>query len=149
MSWESVPWIDIAKALSILVPGVVTVAGLVRGPGAKRESVREDAQTLALLPADSKSYAAMERWLEEQIEFLRTFEKDASRDWPMFAVSVVAAPALAYATIELAVAGQWWQYVLAATTGMLAIVFVYGIFECAERVPRDKDRKRTQAAVTE
>lgn len=135
-------WVGIARAASTALPAIAALAGLSRGPGRLRANLKHDAEILAKLPPDSSAYAALLRLVEAQVARMAKLETEATRHWSMFVVALLVTPLLGWLTIWLVQTATWWSILLAAPVGLLAIVFVYGIFETAQKVPRDSKGKR-------
>lgn len=137
MDWET-----LAKTLAALVPAVVALVGLTRGPGSLRARLKHDAEILEKLPPSSSAHKRLLGLLDTQIERVAKLETDASRHWPSFVGALLTAPALGYATVWLFQRGTWWGVAAAIPVGLLTTVLIYGVFESAQRVPRDKAGKR-------
>jgi hypothetical protein len=137
MDWES-----LARLVPVVAPVAVAVLGATRGPNPLRTAIRHDAETLKELPAESPAAKALESFLMDQIERLaRASSEDVKRNVPMLVLALFATPLLGWGTIALYQRGGMW--VLAAVlVGTLATVFLYGIFESAQKVPRDGKGKR-------
>ena len=137
--------LDLAlKALPALVPLVTVLITLGRGPGALRDRIKHDVELVEKLP-DSRARDGMLDLVEREVRDLNRFDATASRDLPMFGLSLVSAPLLGYLTLWL-IRDQhgWWTVPTAVVSGLLALLFVYGIFETGQRVPRDKGGKRLE-----
>lgn len=111
-----------------------------RGPGVIRSRLKHDAEVLEKLP-ESRARNDLIELLRDEIAVLRRYDQ-GRRDIPMMVVALLATPLLGYLTIWLAQLGKWWSIGLAIPFGLLALVFAYGIFETAQRVPRDSKGKR-------
>lgn len=137
-----VSWVDAAKTLPAVVPAVATVVGLGRGPGALRSRLKHDVDLVEKLPDGSGAQEKLLTHIEGQITRISKLETDATRDWSSFVLAIVSAPSLGVLTIYLAGREHWLAWIAAVFSGLLALVFVYGIFESAQRVPRDKKGHR-------
>lgn len=137
-----VNWESLARLVPVLAPVAVAALGTTRGPNPLRTAIRHDVETLKELPAESPAAKVMESFLMDQIERLaRASSEDVRRDVPMLVFALFATPLLGWGAIALYQRGDVW--VLAAfLVGMLAMVFLNGIFESAQKVPRDGKGKR-------
>jgi hypothetical protein len=135
-------WETAAKVAAALVPAIVAVIGLARGPGQARAMLRFDVELLAKLPDSSAAHKRLLKQLDDRLAKFGDYEATASRDIPMLVVSIVTAPGLAYLAIWLTTRDEWWAIALAVPTATFSLLFLYGIFECAQRVPRDSKGKR-------
>lgn len=131
----------IAQLLTAATVAISTAAALARGSGTARAKLLDDIEVLKSLPADSAARERMLAHVDQQVNALTRGEQ-GSRHWSMFAVAVIASAGLGMATIRLAQRGDAWGVTAATITGALALVFVYGIFETAAKVPRDTHGKR-------
>ncbi|MCW2792875.1 MAG: hypothetical protein JWO76_1973 [Nocardioides sp.] len=131
-----------APLISAIATGLVGVVGLARGTGRVRTRLKSDVEILASLPPGP----ARDRWLahvEATVDRLVEDETDKTRDWPMLIPAMLVAPGLAALTAWLILEGGWWQYLLAVPTGLLGLIFVYGIFETGQKAKRDGRGFRT------
>jgi fatty acid desaturase len=90
---------------------------------------------VAKLPDESQARASLLQSITEQIEHLRNYDREASRDIPMLVFALLAAPGLGYLTLYPIQRDQWWTWALGIITGVFALVFVYGIFETCQGAP--------------
>jgi len=133
-----VDWEVVGRVVAAVTPVVVAVVGLTRGPSRLRGAIRHDAETLKDLPQDGAAARAMEDLLVQQIEQLnRRSSPDATRDWPMLVVALVASPLLGWLAVGLFARGGALWGTLAVGVGTMALLFLYGIFEAGQKVPRD------------
>lgn len=133
---------DATPALSAAATGVVSVVGVVRGTGRMRSRLKADAEIAAALPpgpARDRLIAHVEAGVTRLIED----ESEKSRDWPMFIVAVLVAPSLVALTAWLILRGEWWSYLAAVPVALLAVLFIYGVFETGQRAKRDARGHRT------
>lgn len=138
-----VDWESLARLVPAIAPVAVAALGATRGPGALRTAIRHDAETLKTLPADSQSAKALKSFPAGQIERLaRASSEDVTRNVPMLVVAFLATPLLGWGAIALYQRGGMWV-ALAILMGMLAMLFLHGIFETAQKVPRDGKGKTT------
>ncbi len=142
----AVQWEPIIRSVVTVVPGLVAIVGLARGPGALRSRLKHDIELLEKLPEGSEPHAVMLDHISAQVHRMTAREDTASRDWPMFVVSVIAAPGLGLMSVYLWQQHHWWGILLASLSGLLAVIFLYGLFETGQRVPRDSRGKRIPAA---
>jgi len=136
-------FLDVAlKAIPVLVTLATFLVTLSRGPGALRSRLKHDVELVEKLP-DSLARAVLLDFVHEEAKALTKYELEASRQWPLFVFSLMVAPSLGYLTVWL-IRDQngWWTVPAAAVAGVVTLLFVYGIFETGQRVPRDKDGKR-------
>ena len=137
-----ISWTDAAKTLPAVVPAAATIIGLGRGPGALRSRLRHDVELVEKLPADSTAQRKMLSHIESQIDRISKLETEASRDVQSLVLALIFAPTLGILTLYLADRDHWLAWAAAVFSGLLALVFVYGIFESAQRVPRDQKGHR-------
>jgi hypothetical protein len=135
--------LDLAlRALPALVPLITLLVTLVRGPGALRSRIKHDIELLVQLPESAPARDALLSIINSDIETLGAYHT-AKRDWSMFVVAIICAPLLGYLAVWLVVEQDgWWTVPVAFVSGLFAVIFVYGIFEAGERVPRDEHGKR-------
>lgn len=98
-------------------------------------------ELLEKLPEGSEARTLMLDHVAAQTRRL-TSQQTGSRDLPTFVVSLLAAPVLGLLAIYLWQRGHWWGVPLAVFVGLLGVIFMYGIFESGQRVPRDAKGKR-------
>lgn len=148
--WVSdVDWGVIAKVLGGLIPLVVSLIGFARGPGALRSRLKHDAEVLEKIPAESSAHAGLLQLIEVQVDRIAKLETEASRNWNTFVGALVAAPVCFWGAAAIAASGPWLgaggvilRVVLAAAVGFVGVACLYGIFESAQRVPRDENGDR-------
>lgn len=136
--------LDWSKAIPAIASAIVSIATLIRflsGPSRSHSRLNAETEILSRLPEDSDLYRAMAEIVSESIEKLAN-ARNGTRDIPMFVVSMFAAPGLTYLAIYLVQKREWWSWAVVIPVGILAILFIYGIFETAASVPRDKAGKR-------
>ena len=134
-----VKWQEVAQLLPPLVTLLVAIVGLAQGPGRARSALRHEAETLKDLPTGGPAAKAMEARIVDQIEQLNQLtSRDARRDVPMLVVALIAAPLLGWLTINLYGRDGWQWKAAAVGAGVMALLFVYGVFESARRIPRDE-----------
>lgn len=108
-----------------------------------RSRLRHDVDLLEKLPTDSPSRGALLEHVSLQVVRLCSLESPESRrDWSSFGFALVTAPLLLSLTVTLVQGGAWWQFALAPVTAVVGIACFYGIFESAQRVPRNAKGKR-------
>jgi hypothetical protein len=104
-----------------------------------------DAQVASQLPegpARDAVLALVER------EAASISDESRRRDTPMLVVSLVVATAAWYGSVWLFQLDQWWGYILSILSGVVGLMFTYGVFETARLVPRDsKGNASTETAV--
>jgi ABC-type amino acid transport system permease subunit len=133
-----VDWDTIAKVTGAVVPAVAAVLGYFSGPGRLRSHIRYDVDTLVKLPDGSAARRALDQLVSSRVEKLRKVEVEGRVDLTMLVVSLIATPLLVWTTVWLFGHPGWiWKFG-SVITGVVAFVFVYGIFESAQRVPRDE-----------
>lgn len=134
--------IDLVVKLLPIVSTIATVLVTVaRGPGILRTRLRHDLDILKELP-DSAARDALLTHIDNEVSALVAYDK-ARRDVPMLVVSLALAPTSGYlASWLILTKDDWWALALGAVCAVVSILFLYGIFETGERVPRDKDGKR-------
>jgi len=130
-------WDNLIKVTTALITLATALAGLLKSDGGRRTSIREESEILKNLPEGSASHKMMQSLLEEEIAELAD-QREWRRDWPMAAVSLTLAPCLGYLTLWLARQKTWWGWVFATPAALLAIIFLYGLFECIQLAPRNK-----------
>ncbi|GAA0363856.1 hypothetical protein GCM10009530_11930 [Microbispora corallina] len=139
----SVDWGDlVAKSLPAVVPLLTALYAATRGPGVIRERLKNDAEVLEKLP-DSDARTQLLELIGDEVRALRQYNS-AKRDLTSLGMALVAAPALGYLALWLAGLGPWWGPPAALVAGFLALACTYGIFESAQRVPRDAKGRRLQ-----
>ena len=124
-----------------------TIFGILRGPGARWNRIATQSEILQRLP-DGSAKTALLAIIEDEITSIRT-NADARRDWPMFIASLIIAPVLVVGAIGFGLHDRWWGSVLGVALGLLAVLFIYGIFEAAAKVPRDDKGHRIPSETTE
>ena len=134
-------WDNLIKVTTALITLATALAGLLKSDGGRRTSIREESEILKNLPEGSASHKMMQSLLEEEIAELAD-QREWRRDWPMAAVSLTLAPCLGYLTLWLARQKTWWGWVFATPAALLAIIFLYGLFECIQLAPRNKKGSR-------
>lgn len=130
-------WDNLIKVTTALITLATALAGLLKSDGGRRTSIREESEILKNLPEGSASHKMMQSLLEEEIAELAD-QREWRRDWPMAAVSLTLAPCLGYLTLWLARQKTWWGWVFATPAALLAIIFLYRLFECIQLAPRNK-----------
>jgi hypothetical protein len=134
------------KTLPALIPLVVAIIGATRGPGALRARLKHDAELVKDFP-DSDARTALLKLVEDDVEALRHFDS-GSRNQSSLALAVAGTVLLGYLAIWLFAREGWWV-ILGALVGLLATVFLFGIFESAQKVPRDEKGKRIKIGVND
>lgn len=114
-----------------------------RGDGGRRNQIKADAEILVLLPKESKAYKDLESHIEGEVLQLRRWSS-GKQNWTMFVFALVAAPLLGWSSFLFFARDVWWSYIAGVATTMLALVFLYGLFETGQRVPRDEKGKRIE-----
>lgn len=137
-----IDWPTTARVVATLVPAVVAVVAFASGPGGLRSRLRHDAEVLEKLPPGSAAHTELLDLVATQVTRIAQLETDASRNWPMLVGAALATPFAFWGTIELATADHWWWWIVAVGLGFTGLALLYGIFESAQRVPRDKDGNR-------
>jgi hypothetical protein len=133
-------WADVAaKTLPAVVPLITALFAATRGPNVIRSRIKHDAEVVEKLP-DSEARTELLDLLRDEVDELRLYNQ-GRRNLPTLAMAFVAALATGYLTVWLARQGAWWE-LLAIPSGFLTVVLVYGVFESAQRVPRDEKGKR-------
>lgn len=132
-----VNWDILIKATTALITLATALAGLLKSDGGRRTSIREESEILKNLPEGSTAHKIMQSLLEVEIAELAD-QREWRRDWPMAAVSLTLAPCLGYLTLWLTQQKTWWGWILATPVALLAIIFLYGLFECIQLAPRNK-----------
>ena len=130
-------WDNLIKVTTALITLATALAGLLKSDGGRRTSIREVSEILKNLLEGSASHKMMQSLLEKEIAELAD-QREWRRDWPMAAVSLTLAPCLGYLTLWLARQKTWWGWVFATPAALLAIIFLYGLFECIQLAPRNK-----------
>jgi len=130
-------WDNLIKVTTALITLATALAGLLKSDGGRRTSIREESEILKNLPEGSAGHKMMQSLLEEEIAELAD-QRKWRRDWPMAAVSLTLAPCLGYLTLWLARQKTWWGWIFATPAALLAIIFLYGLFECIQLAPRNK-----------
>lgn len=139
---DSQLWEQVAKVAIAAVPAGTAALGIARGAGGLRNRLKHDVELLEKLPDESEAKEALLSSVARQIKRIERAEQDSSRDVPMLVLALVTAPLLGYLTLWLIQRGHWWTAILAVPTGVLGLVFVYGIFDSAENAPRGSTRRR-------
>lgn len=130
--------VKLLPIVSTIATALVTVA---RGSGVLRTRLRHDVEIVKDLP-DSSARASLLTHINNEIAALVAYDK-ARRDLPMLIVALALAPTFGYlASWLILVKGEWWALALGVVCAVASVVFLYGIFEAGERVPRDTDRNR-------
>lgn len=131
------------------VPALATVAGLLQGPGARRTRLKRDVELLGNLPAESAAHRSMLQWIDSQINELKTFETNASRDWTGLGIAVVLSVVFGYLTYFLLARGEWWEILLATVSGVLTAAMVFMTFDSAQLARRNEKGNRIPAPAGE
>nr|WP_146177678.1 hypothetical protein [Sphaerisporangium cinnabarinum] len=133
-------WDVALKAVGVLLPVIVplVLASLRTSPLDRR--LDHDVERVAKLPESEARTLILER-IRRTVE-AQSAEPEGRRDTPMLVVSVILTGALGWLTVWLVANGAWWSYTLAAVAALLCLLFVYGIFETAQKVPRDEKGRR-------
>ncbi len=103
--------------------------------------IGHDVELAEKLP-DSEARTALLDLVYSDVQALRRYDLEARRDVPMLVVALIAAPLLGYLTIWVIRQDGWWVLPAAVFSGVATLLFVYGIFESAQRVPRDQKGRR-------
>lgn len=122
------------KFVPALIPVVSLVLSATQGTGKERKIMAHDAEVASQLPEGPARNAVL-ALVERQAELLG--DNSRRRDTPMLVVSLLVATAAWYGTVWLFQLDQWWGYVLSLLCGIVGLLFTYGIFETAKRIPRD------------
>lgn len=138
-----IDWDVLIKVLTGLVTVATGLAGLLKSDGGRREAARQEAELLGKLPEGSKAHTALLTLLEADVADLAD-RRNWRRDWPMAIVSLVCAPGLGYLSLWLAQRGAWWGWLFAGPAALMALVFLFGLFECIQLAPRDAKGVRKQ-----
>lgn len=132
-------WELLSRLIAALATLGTATAGFFKGSGAERSAAKEEAELLALLPTDSDAYRMLAAHVTRRVERLT---QPGTRDWPMFVVALLVAPVLGWTTIWLVQRGTMWSWLLAPLAGLAFLIFLYGLFETAQKVSRDTKGKR-------
>lgn len=132
---------SVSASLLALVTAGTALLGFLGVPGRRRSQLRHDIDMLDKLPKDSDAYRLMLTRITRQISRLEG-PLHGRRNWPTFVLALVFAPGSGLLMIYLWNFGSWWSYLLAIPAGLLTVVFLYGIFESGQKVPRDGKGRR-------
>lgn len=133
-----------APYLAAIITAVATVIGLSRGTDRRRNRIKVDAEIARALPDESEARARMLAHLENQVDQLIEDETERTRDWSTLALTLIMLPGMAGLTIWLAQKGEWWSYCLAAVTGFMVLVFLYGVYDTGTKAKRDAKGNRIE-----
>lgn len=138
----TVEWDWVLKSVPVVATVLTAVVSASKGPGALRSRLKHDVELIEKVP-ESDARTALLDLVQSEIHALRRWEVDARRDWTSFVFALICAPSFGFLTIWLVQQDDWWSW-LSVLTGTLSLVLLYGIFESAQRVPRDKKGRRTE-----
>ena len=129
-------WVDtIIRLGPVVVPLVgLFAASIGKGTARERRDLAHDAEIAMKLPEGEARTAVLNL---VELEARALADTNRRRDVPMLVVSLVCAVGLGYLTTWLVTDPNWWRLMLAILTGTGALLFTYGVFECAQKVPRD------------
>jgi hypothetical protein len=135
MDWEA-----LTKLVVAVVPALAGLIAAARGPTRVRSNLRHDGETLEKLPEGAAKEELL-RLVERQVSGLRR-SLDGQRNTGVLVMALIATPLLGVFALWLFQRDTWWGLVSGAVVSFLAISCAYGIFESAERVPRDSKGRR-------
>lgn len=134
-------WETLGKAVLAGVPVLVTVVGILRGPGALRQRLRHDVELLEKLPEDSEARNRLLTLLDKEIEQLVLVDTEGKRDWTGFGTSLVLVVALGGLGLWLwGLDAALWR-ALALIPWLFALVGLTSILESLQKIPRDEKGK--------
>jgi hypothetical protein len=136
-------WDVLSKIVPAAATALAALLGSMRGGKSLRDNILHDVEILEKLPEESSPRTLMLQHLTTQITMLNS-ERLIRREIPMLVFSLIAAPLLGWATFALWQLNQWWAYPLAVVTGVLALVFVYGVFDSAQEKYRAPAKTRAE-----
>lgn len=139
--WSDLDWTAAGRVLAGVVPVVIALVGLSRGPGAVRARLRHDIELLDKLPAGSPAYQRLESYLDGQVERFTKLETESSRDVQGAIISFVLVLAFAFTGVWLVSLGAWWQAVPGLVSLLFAAVGTGETYKAVQRVPRDEAKK--------
>ncbi|MGL4173998.1 MAG: hypothetical protein ACRCTR_08005 [Actinomycetota bacterium] len=127
-----------ARVLAVLVPASVTLAGIIRGPGALRSRLRHDVELVEKLPEDSVARKMLLESIASQVDRVTKLETESSRDWEGTIIGTILVVIFLGLAVWLGGLGTWWAWVLAVLTGVFGLAGLAHVSETAQRVPRDE-----------
>lgn len=134
---SSTNWDILVRVLTGLITLLTGLAGLLKSDGGRRTSIREEAEILKNLPEGSAAHKKMQSLLEAEISELADRRK-WRRDWPMAIVSLILAPVFGYFAFWLIRQKTWLGWTLATPLTLIALLFLFGLFECIQLAPRNE-----------
>lgn len=136
-----VDWNLLVGLIPPLAPVAVALAGASRGPGRLRADLKHDAEVAKLLPDDGHARREMEGLLLQEVRSLRRYAS-GRRQLGFTFMAIVGTALVGYLAIWLLRQEAWWTVAMGILAGLSTLPFLYGIFESAEKVPRDEKGKR-------
>lgn len=133
----NIDWDIASKVLTILVPAATGLAGLRKSDGGLRATILEEAEILDKLPEGSEARVMLMKLLQADIEKLAD-RRNWTRHWSMAIVSLICTTLFGYSALWLLQQKTWWGWVGAAPTALLALFFLFGLFECIQLAPRNE-----------
>ncbi|MGP5391853.1 hypothetical protein [Glutamicibacter arilaitensis] len=134
---------DVMDSLIKIIPPLATLATVIVGwaqsQGKLRATLKDDAEILTLLP-EGEARTKLASYIAERVEHLKKTDS-GTRDIPIFVVAVVSTVLFGYLTIWLWGLEQWWTYALAVAAGSFFLIFLYGVFETAQKKDRTGEKK--------
>lgn len=129
-------WDVLIRVLTGLITLTTGLAGLLKSDGGLRSSIREEVEILNNLPEGSDAHKKMQYLLDMEIADLAD-RRNWRRNWPMAIVSLICAPSFGYLALWLAQRKALWGWGLATPAALLALLFLFGLFECIQLAPRN------------
>lgn len=128
----------VMASLPATAPLLALAGSATQGAEKDRRSMAHDADVAAKLP-EGPARDEVLRLVE--VTARRLQDPRRGRDPAMLVVSLIAAPLLWLTAGWMGMRDEWWRHLLTVPAAVLALLFTYGIFECARLVPRDPNGK--------
>lgn len=131
----------IGRLLAASLPALVTILGLLRGPGAIRTRLRHDVELLEKFPPDSEARRKFEVYLSEQVDHFAKYETASKRDVQGLVIAGVLVVGFGALALWLFTLEDWWWWILAASIAIFALAGLATMYESAQKIPRDDKGK--------
>ena len=137
-----IPFTEIGRGIVASTPILAAAAGYFRGPSARRRKIARNVELYGSLPSGSRAQDVVGDWLNHQVDSLRNFETDATRNRQDMGVSAFLTAAFAALALWLVSLGHWWWYVASILPWLFVMVGIGNTFEAAQLAKRDDNGKR-------
>lgn len=126
MNWE-----QIARIAVVVLPFLTAMLGVVAHQDAVRRRIGMDSAALQRLPSESDAHRILLEVLARDAAVLNS-RMNYSREPVGLALSIAGSLLLGYLTIWLWSQATWWGWGGAVVSGLLWLVFFFGIFDSAQ-----------------